>query len=238
MSIYTINDFTDLDIKEWEMRKVKKSKKHILNVLLSAIVAFTLFIPATTLAALEPFKFDFKELLLNEGRAAENYLSFKTPREITVNAPKKFIEEIEIFHKKGNSLAETDVSLTNIDITTIGEEVDHILVTINGDTRVINRPFLTDGTRKKFEIGYAKLNDNFDIKIEVVTTNSEQKQPAEEMFFKVPEGSSNIFRVNQKFTYKTSGKKYTLYDLLAGKNLFTDLLVEHKIDDIGAEFDW
>ncbi|WP_129077951.1 hypothetical protein [Anaerobacillus alkaliphilus] len=206
-------------------------KKHIITLLLSTVIATALLLPTNVFA--NTFVFKFKEFLLNENSAAENYLDFKSTREITVNAPKKYIEQVEVLHKKGSSLAETDVSITNVDILTNGEEVSFINVFVNGNRRTINRPFETDGIKKKFEIGYATLNDNFDLRIEVISENNEM---LEVMNFKVPEGSSDIFRINQKFTYKTAGKRYSLYDLLAGRNVFTDLLVEHKLEDIDAEF--
>ncbi len=206
-------------------------KKQLITILLSTVIVTALLLPTNVFANV--FVFNFKEFLLNENNIAENYLDFKSTREITVNAPQKYIEQVEVIHKKGNSLAETDISITNVDILTDGEDVSFINMFVNGNRRTINQPFSIDGTKKKFEIGYAGLNDNFDIRIEVISVNNET---LEIMNFKVPEGSSNIFRINQKFTYKTSGKKYTLYDLLAGRNVFTDLLVEHRIQDIDAEF--
>lgn len=214
------------------------TKKHILRLLWSTVVVMALLLPANVWAnTLDPFlvTFKFQDFLTGTTGefSAENILNFKAPREITINAPKKVIEQIEVIHKKGNKLAETDVPITNIDINTTGEEVSSIDVFINGTKRTIPDPFETDGVLKKFSIGYATLNDNFDVRIEVISNNNET---LEILNFKVPEGSSDIFTISQTFKYKTAGNKYSLYDLLAGKNLFTDLLVEHRLEDIDAEY--
>lgn len=211
---------------------MKMTKKHILMVM-SIVVAATFIFSSNVLANIQPtLQFKLKDFLTstNGQFSAENILSFKTPREITIHAPKKVIEQVEVLHKKGDALGKEDVSITNVDIITT-EEVDTINITVRGVQRPITN-FESNGNKRMFSVGYAGLVPDFDIRIEAFGS----AESFEVMNFRVPEGSSDIFKISQKFSYKTAGKKYTLYDLLAGKNLFTDLLVEHRLEDIDAEY--
>lgn len=212
---------------------MKNTKKKTLTMILSIVTAIALLLPASVWANDGTFTMPFRDFLFNEGDIARAWIQDATPRQIIVDAPKKYIEQVEVLHKKGNSLAETDISITNIDIYTNGEEATRIEVKITGqEPRIITDPFEDDGIKKKFEIGFVNLNDSFDITIDVKNGS----QPLETMIFRVPEGSSNIFKISQKFSYKTAGKRYSLYDLLSVNNLFADLLVEHKLQDIKTHY--
>lgn len=206
---------------------MKNTKKRFSTILLTAIVVTGLVLPASVWAATH----DFGDFLANVGNVAVLDLADNTPREITIEAPKKYIENIEVIHSKSRSVSDVTIAtpITNIDVNlkevtgvsgvrvTVSQGVTDILTNVN------MKPLEAGSTG--FSVGFATLPDNFDLKIEVLNG----AVVIETKVFKVPAESKDVFKIKDDYTYKTAGKDYTLYDLLADENIFADLLSEHSL---------
>lgn len=196
-------------------------------VIILIVLIFTIIFPATNFSS--NLAGSFKEFLNNTNSKAQLVLANHAPRDIIIPAPKKYIKSLEIIHSKKGSVSSESVSLTNIDVVTTGVDVQTVMVTINNHSSRAMERFEVNGDEKKFHTGFAGLKDNFDLTFSVYSTRGVL---IERKIFKVPAESEDIFTISQEFTYNTAGNEYSLYDLLSDENIFTDLLIEHRLEDL------
>jgi len=186
---------------------------------------------------------DFYELMvINEGRLS-NLLTKYTPREIKAFAPKKYINEVSILHKKPGSMKEDQSSIsgiTNIDITTKNEAVASVHVDIMRNDKVLQKGYaseINDGKGQKntlkYDVGFSNMPDFFDVR--VTALDSDQKVLDRKIIKFATEEGKIINSYKESFKYKTEGKVYTLHELLSKDSLFTDFLAESSMTDIKVQ---
>ncbi len=214
--------------------KAKKDRKLKGLTRAGAVVMLAAAISLPTGVLASP-SLQFENFLKNTGNEAVEALEDNAPREVEVHAPEKFINNIEIIHSKPEALLEGSVALTNIDVVTTGsddvEKINVVALNSNGSSlgkRENVEPYEA-GNQNKFHVGFANLTENFDIKVEVL---DDAGKVIDSKIFKIPSETNDVFRISQNYSYVTSGKDYTLYQLLANNNLFTNLLQEHNLEDL------
>lgn len=186
---------------------------------------------------------DFHELMvINEGRLTD-LLTRYTPREIKAFAPKRYINEISVIHKKPGAMKEDQTSIsgiTNIDITTKSEDVDTVHVDIMRNGKVLQKGYaneLNDGKGQKntlkFDIGFSNMPDFFDVR--VTALDSSQKMIDTKILKFATEEGKIINSFKESYKYKTEGKSYSLHELLSKDSLFTDFLAESPMTDIKVQ---
>jgi len=186
---------------------------------------------------------DFYELMvINEGRLS-NLLTKYTPREIKAFAPKKYINEVSILHKKPGSMKEDQSSIsgiTNIDIATKSEAVASVHVDIMRNDKVLQKGYaseLNDAKGQKdtlkYDIGFSNMPDFFDVR--VTALDSDQNVLDRKIIKFATEEGKIINSYKESFKYKTDGKGYTLHELLSKDSLFTDFLAESSMTDIKVQ---
>lgn len=186
---------------------------------------------------------DFHELMvINENRLT-NLLTEYTPREIKAFAPKRYINEVNVTHKKPGALKEDQTSIsgiTNIDITTKSEDVENVHVDILRNGKIIQKGFAnvlneTKGQKNtlKFDIGFSNMPDFFDI--QVTALDSSQKIIDSKLIKFATEEGKVINSYKEAYKYKTEGKNYTLHELLSKDTLFSDFLAESLMTDIKVQ---
>lgn len=186
---------------------------------------------------------DFHELMvINEGRLTE-LLTRYTPREIKAFAPKRYINEINVLHKKPGAMKEDQTSIsgiTNIDIATKSEDVAAVHIDILKNGKVLQKGYaneLNDGKGQKntlkFDIGFSNMPDFFDVR--VTALDSSQKMIDTKILKFATEEGKIINSYKESYKYKTEGKSYTLHELLSKDTLFADFLAESSMTDIKVQ---
>lgn len=186
---------------------------------------------------------DFYELMVINQARLSTLLTQYTPREIKAFAPKRYINDINITHKKPGSLKgdQTSISgITNIDITTKSEDVSSVHIDIMKNGKTLQKGFANEirdakGQKNalKFDIGFSNMPDFFDVKVTALD-RSQKVIDSKIIKFATEEGKMiNTFK--EAFKYKTEGKSYTLHDLLSKETLFSDFLAESQLTDIKVQ---
>lgn len=175
--------------------------------------------------------YKFEEVM--SGTVTKKMLADYAPRQIQVVTPKKYIETIDVIHKKSGTISKNEKekatnAVTNIDITTKAIDVEsaRVVVWVNNRAHSTTDMMVLEKTTTKqtYHLGLADLPETFDIQIILYNQFSET---IESKMFKVPEGGNPVFNIKETFKYKTDGKIYSLYELMANPNLFNDVLLEH-----------
>ncbi|QED49672.1 Ig-like domain-containing protein [Cytobacillus dafuensis] len=186
---------------------------------------------------------DFYELMVINELRLENLLTQYTPREIKAFAPKRYINEINVTHKKPGAFKEDQTSIsgiTNIDITTKSEDVKNVHVEILKNGKLLQKGYahpLNDEKGQKntlkFDIGFSKMPDFFDV--HVTALDSSQKIIDSKILKFATEEGKIMNTYKESFKYKTEGKGYTLHELLSKESLFSDFLAESSLTDIKVQ---
>lgn len=186
---------------------------------------------------------DFHELMVINQNRLKNLLTQYTPRQIKAFAPKRYINEVNVTHKKPGALKEDQTSIsgiTNIDITTKSEDVKSVHIDIMRNGKILQKGFanpLNDGkgsnSTLKFDIGFSNMPDFFDIRVNAI--DHSQKIIDSKILKFATEKGKVINSFKESYKYKTEGKNYTLYELLSKDSLFTDFLAESPMTDIKVQ---
>ncbi|MEH7344998.1 Ig-like domain-containing protein [Bacillus sp. JJ1532] len=188
---------------------------------------------------------DFYELMVVNERRLTNLLDDYAPRQIKAFAPERYINEINIMHKKPGAMKDDQTSfsgITNIDITTKSDDVDTVHVDIMKNGKVLQKGFAdpvppkTKGAAQRtlvFDIGFSKVPDFFDVRVTV--QNKDQKTIDSKIIKFATEEGKIINSYKESFKYQTAGKGYTFYELLSNDKLFTTLLSESLMQDIKVQ---
>ncbi|MBY0122296.1 Ig-like domain-containing protein [Bacillus sp. S/N-304-OC-R1] len=188
---------------------------------------------------------DFYELMVINERRLTNLLDNYAPRQIKAFAPDRYINEINIIHKKPGAMKDDQTSfsgITNIDITTKSNGVDTVHVDIMKNGKVLQKgyadpvPAKSKGAGQKslmFDIGFSKVPDFYDVR--VTALDSDQKILDSKILKFATENGKMINSYKEAYKYQTAGKSYTLYELLSNDKLFTTLLAESKMQDIKVQ---
>jgi Bacterial Ig-like domain len=186
---------------------------------------------------------DFYELMvINEGRLL-NMLDTYAPRQIKAFAPKRYINEISVIHKKTGALTGEQASfngITNIDISTKSEDVANVHVDIMKNDKVLQKGYASKVTGTKasknqftFDIGFSKIPDFYDVRVTVI--NSAQQTIDSKIIKFAAEDGKAITSFKESYKYKTAGNGYTFHELLSKESLFATLLSESLMQDIKVQ---
>ncbi|MBP2242377.1 hypothetical protein J2Z40_002951 [Cytobacillus eiseniae] len=186
---------------------------------------------------------DFYELMVvNEGRLV-NMLTQYAPRQIKAFAPKRYINDISVIHKKTGALTGEQTSFngfTNIDINTKSEDVANVHVDIMKNDKVLQKGYASKVTGAKasknqftFDIGFSKIPDFYDVKVTVLNS-AQQTIDSKIIKFAAEEGKA-ISSFKESYKYKTAGNGYTFHELLSKESLFASLLSESLMQDIKVQ---
>ncbi|MGN7399397.1 Ig-like domain-containing protein [Cytobacillus praedii] len=186
---------------------------------------------------------DFYELMVvNEGRLM-NMLDTYAPRQIKAFAPKRYINEISVIHKKTGSLKGDQASfngITNIDINTKSEDVASVHVDIMKNDNILQKGYASKVTGTKasknqftFDIGFSNIPDFYDVRVTVLN-NAQQTIDSKIIKFAAEDGKA-ITSFKESYKYKTAGNGYTFHELLSKESLFADLLSESLMQDIKVQ---
>lgn len=179
----------------------------------------------------------FYELMVVDTAKLAELLRTYSNRQVIVSAPERYINEIKVDHKKQGkvendpSQSVTD-SLTNIDILLKNDNLYKIKVQIVSNGKVLRTDYAkkyTESGKTIFSVSYGNLPVGFDVKITVLDNNL---YIMDEIFMKVVSGDKLFTQMNEKYSYKTAGNSYSLFDLVTNEALFNSLLLENNINKI------
>ncbi len=191
--------------------------------------------------------YDFYELMVINEKRLKDMLSAYSPRQIMAVAPKKYINEVTVLHKKQGALQEEQSStngITNIDVVTKSEDVSYVHVDIMKGDRVLKNQYASKvtadpngktqskGDTFTFDVGFSKMPDFYDVRIKVF--NSANKQ-IDEKLVKFSAAEKLITEFNESYKYETDGAVISFHELLSDEKLFSSLLSEHNIRDLKVQ---
>ncbi|KAA9014561.1 hypothetical protein [Niallia endozanthoxylica] len=187
------------------------------------------------------------EELMSGSRKINTIIKDYTPRKINVLSPKRYIDVIDIIHKRQDLVqGSTTESVTNIDVTiNHGSPANRLIKRIevtpkkNGAdlqiTKVIDNLHLQSlSGNKLYDFGFTRLPDTsgFDFEVLVYDINDNL---LDKRIVKVPYEQSTTTIIKQRDRYTTAGKTYTLYDLLKTPTNLQKLLDENRMDEITVQ---
>ncbi|WP_108668918.1 copper resistance CopC family protein [Peribacillus acanthi] len=183
----------------------------------------------------------FYDLFVKYESRLTGLLSTHLPREITVSAPKRYIQEINVLHKKKGKLNQASTqtstgSVTNFDIITEEKDVSSVELRVSVKGRDIKktnaRDYIDvdggDSDEKLFSLGLNKLPDIYDLHI---TVKDSEGKILDKKTLKVV-SNEPITEVEQQYDYETAGNTYTLYELLSDSGTFNTLLEENEMSTL------
>ncbi|TYS63971.1 hypothetical protein FZD47_10740 [Bacillus infantis] len=191
--------------------------------------------------------YDFYELMVINEKRLKDMLAAYSPRQIMAVAPKKYINEVTVLHKKQGALLEEQSStngITNIDVVTKSEDVSYVHVDIMKGDRVLKNQYASKvtadpngktqskGNTFTFDVGFSKMPDFYDVRIKVF--NSANKQ-IDEKLVKFSAAEKLITEYNESYKYETDSAVISFYELLSDEKLFSSLLSEHNIRDLKVQ---
>ena len=172
-----------------------------------------------------------------------------TPRKINVTAPVRYVDELEIIHKRQALVQNnTTESVTNIDITINDKAIDNS----NGDIKRITVTPKMNGVplqrakeidhlnavsnagKKLYDFGFTQLPDTSAFDIEVILYD-DNDIPLDVRIVKVPYESNNTTTIKQRDRYRFAGRTFTLYQLLDKPRDLQTLLDENRMDEIKVQ---
>lgn len=172
--------------------------------------------------------------MINDWLNTENY----TPRDIKIFAPTRYINGVDVLHKNNSAVtsdSKDDVSgsVTNFDITT-DSRILGVKVSIDGGTARDAKLLQSSGSTNVFTVGFAGQADSFDFTVTAYLDKDETivGDLHTETFAK---DTKPIVEFKKTYHYRTSGKSYTLYDLMRNLSNFQSLLTENTTDEIKAQ---
>lgn len=186
----------------------------------------------------------FYELMVLNEKRLSNLLNTYSPRQIKAFAPERYIEDVNIFHKKQGALQEGQAStegLTNIDIRTKSEKVKYVHVDIMRNGKVIKKGYANKATitgsntqnSLLFDIGFTGIPDFYDVRITAM--DSSQNKIDQQIIKFATEDEKVITQLKQPYKFETAGNGYSFYDLLEDEKLFSTFLAESPISDLKVQ---
>jgi hypothetical protein len=161
-----------------------------------------------------------------------------TPRDIKIFAPTRYINGVDVLHKNNSAVtsdSKDDVSgsVTNFDITT-DSRILGVKVSIDDGTPRDAKLLQSSGSTNVFTVGFAGQTASFDFTVTAYLDKDETVvgDSHTETFAK---DTKPIVEFKKTYHYRTSGKSYTLYDLMRNISNFQSLLTENTTDEIKAQ---
>ncbi|MFE8696437.1 hypothetical protein ACFYKT_08815 [Cytobacillus sp. FJAT-53684] len=189
------------------------------------------------------------ERLMSGAREINYIITDYTPRNILVKSPVRYIEQLNIIHKR-QAIAQgnTTESVTNIDliindkaIYNSNGDIRYIEVTPkrNGSalqqTKVLDYLNLTPNSgRRTYDFAFTRLPDTTAFDIEIVLYD-EAGIAIDTQIVKVPYDSNSTSTIKQKTSYRFAGKTFTLYDLINKPNDLQTLLNENLMRELKVQ---
>lgn len=189
----------------------------------------------------------FLDLMKGEEGAISKLLEYYTPRQMMVTAPVRYVDEMEIIHRKKGIGGEATTSLTNIalDIDDPAGKVGSIVVKAGDQT--LYKTYLnasdSNGSRT-YDFAFSGLTDEigYDLNVYIFSSvidpdielNLEEHLETEKDYlldkrvYKVALKDSPSTIIKVKDRYKMAGKSYSLYQLLAKEKDLQKLLDENE----------
>lgn len=187
---------------------------------------------------------EFYELMVVNERRLSNLLASYSPRQIKAFAPKRYIEEVSVIHKKQGALDDGQAStegLTNIDIKTKNEDVKHVHIDIMKNGKILKKGFANKivstgaGAQKslQFDLGFSNIPDYYDVRVTAVDGN--QNTLDQQIIKFAAEDNKVISKLKETYKYKTAGNGYSFFELLDNESLFTSFLSESPIQSLKVQ---
>ncbi|MCP1160732.1 Ig-like domain-containing protein [Bacillus infantis] len=191
--------------------------------------------------------YDFYELMVINEKRLKDMLAAYSPRQIMAVAPKKYINEVTVLHKKQGALQEEQSStngITNIDVVTKSEDVSYVHVDIMKGDKVLKNQYASKvtadpngktqskGNTLTFDVGFSKMPDFYDVRIRIF--NSANKE-IDSKIVKFSAAEKLITEYNEAYKYETDGGVLSFHELLSDEKLFSSLLSEHNIRDLKVQ---
>lgn len=190
----------------------------------------------------------FYDLMVVDNAKLASLLTSYTPRQLIVSAPERYIEKITINHKKKGKTEEdpnqkVTEALTNVDILVEKTGVSKVKVDILSDNKVISSRYAkkvddsngqANSGQDIYTLGFGGLPVNFDVKITVFDTSL---YIMDQLTVKVASSDKLFTEVAETYNYQTTGKSFTLYELVADEKLFNALLTENDMKKLMVQVD-
>jgi hypothetical protein len=184
--------------------------------------------------------YSFTELMINSGPKIEEWLNTDgyTPRDIKLFAPTRYINGVDVLHKNNSSVTTNSAdaasgAVTNFDITT-DSRIKSVQVVINNGTPREAKLLQTSGSTSVFTAGFASEPSSFDFTVNAYL-DSGATQLADSQTEAFAQSTKPIVEFKKSYYYRTSGKSFTLYDLMRSLPNFQNLLTENTTDEIKAQ---
>ncbi len=191
--------------------------------------------------------YDFYELMVINEKRLKDLLAAYSPRQIMAVAPKKYINEVTVLHKKQGSLQEEQSStngITNIDVVTKQDDVGYVHVDIMKGDKVLKHQYASKVTadpnskaksrnnESTFDVGFSKMPDFYDVRVKVFNQANEQ---IDTKIIKFSAAEEVITEYSDSYKYKTDGAVISFHELLSDDKLFSTLISEHDIRDLKVQ---
>jgi hypothetical protein len=240
----TVEDKRNIIIKPAE--NLLGDKTYTIEVKKDAITlvnSSTKFPTSTMTSTFRTNFYTFQYVFVQSTNILETKLKTLLPRDLTVSAPKRYIEKVNVLHKKkgklgSNTSAPVTNSLTNIDVDVSKDDVAVVEYQIfqGGSLKVKKNAMLykdssstSTSETNLYSLGFAKLPDVFDL--HVIAKDSEGKI-LDKQILKVVSEDGKIYTSEETYDYETAGKSYTLYELLSSPETFNKLLEENDMTQL------
>ncbi|WP_338450379.1 Ig-like domain-containing protein [Niallia oryzisoli] len=186
------------------------------------------------------------EDLMSGNRKINTIIQDYTPRKIKVTAPKRYVEEMEIIHKRQDLVqGSTTESVTNIDVKVNHGPSPSIIKRIEVTPKKNGVPLQAAKTIDYlnspsisgihvYDFGFTRLPDTSGFDFEVVIYDADDNI-LDKRIIKVPYEQSPTTTIKQKDRFSTANKTYSLYDLMKKPTDLQKLLNENRMNEIKVQ---
>jgi len=188
----------------------------------------------------------FKDLMSGSSPEINSIIQDYTPRNIRITAPERYIQELNIIHKRQALVQNsTTESVTNLDISINDKAHENP----NGDIKTLVVTPKMNGTPLQpakildnlntvpnrgnhvYDFGFTRLPDTSAFDFEVILYD-DNGDPLDIRIVKVPLETNTTTTIKQRDRYRFAYRTFTLYDLLNKPRDLQTLLDENRMDEI------
>lgn len=218
------------------------NKKAIYGMMILAIIMFISALPVSA-----DYWMSLQEIL--KDTRLDNRLKYNSPRRVRVEAPKRYISKVHIYHGE-KADRDSGTFLTSIDIYPMESwyirNIYVEAVSLNPDgspgqtikpSREASKNFDSETGEIYWNVGFADIDtrDNIDVEIKVYDYRRDMVQ---KLYVRLAEGEKITAPKESMESSAQKGYKYTLHDLIADEKLFNELLKWYTLDEIRLRFQY
>jgi hypothetical protein len=194
------------------------------------------------------FSLTFEQLMAGGNPQINGIINEYTPRNIMIKTPERYIENLEVIHKRREvvhglateSITNLDISINDYALYNVNGDINRIEILAKAGNSILRKVELeylnvtTNTGTRIYDIGFTKLPDTraFDIEILLYDNNDDL---LDSRLIKIPLDTNIITTVKQRDRYKMAGRWVSFYGVLSTTRDFQTLLDENRMKELKVQ---